>query len=204
MIDILEAGKLALDALRELRQLLKERQKKSLNPMRLGTLLELYGASTRLYGRCTTLEHQLRIGIDASDMVAVENYRSLQVDLRQFLNKLHEMSLLSIEIYYPDLRKELRRLVKTEICTLSSIEAKFGSKYRPLLSTRRELLRMVVEDFEPLNLELRNSYPEKLPEPLDEHGPFSILLHQLAKCRDLLAVILRENWNFREIVEQQP
>jgi len=209
-------GKLFVDVTKEIRTALQERKKDAINPIELGSLLALYGSATRLGGY--SAEIRRIVGLDPSEIGKNEEQFLIQFfrEIHFFGENLKNMNLCVIDIYYPGLGENLCRVIRHEINVLRYFESKLVPAYNINTQEIPKILHLFLSHYNGYLGQWENEFylqrrittymgfeediVEGILDDVELRKALVSLTYALDECRIMIANIVRENWDFKELI----
>jgi hypothetical protein len=207
-------GQLFLELSKEIRAVLRARERKRMSLAGVGSLLQLYGSSIKL--RDSSL--QLRKALEHPSERSIFNDRTLlhefMEEVKVFGEHLSQVDLYAIEIYFPELKRELDLARGADRDVIVSLYANQLTKSNINKGKIRGVLKLLSAQYYPdgswkdwrgecvgARMSRIHSYDEYL-EVSKLREDLLNLISLLDRCRILISKIVGENWSYREILER--
>ena len=202
----IEIAKLVLDVLKEIRDLIGRSDKPKTDLVSLGTLLQLYGSATKLDGYLDGLRRLLHKEAEQESVRELIGYFITEV--YRFGRNLEDVSLHVIGIYYPDLESDLFLIIHSDAAILASFfETGIAQKYNIKDRKVKKVLDFYVQkllgrssDYGCATTDLEHQLKMFYRRPEEAAAFLDVLYMTLRECRRSIEAIIRENWDFKELV----
>lgn len=204
----------------------------------VGAILSLYGSITSLCARAKRIRTILTTQKSETNAIAIfldrvtaseaKQFSGFFEELTEFGERLNEVSLAAIDIYYPGLKSDLMDVVGRDVDFSHYYIKEILPKYQLSEATMPETLISILDrfngDWGPENVS--NRLTTELSRPTHGKDSFDLIderaiAHRtkkseifvenflevadaLDKCRGIIAGMVRENWNFRDLAGSIP
>lgn len=203
-------GQLFLELSKEIRAILRGRERKRMSLAGVGSLLQLYGSSIRLQGLSLQLREALKHTSDRIDDTDRELLHEFVEEVKAFGEHLREIDLYTIDIYAPGLSRLLNEARGNDHEVLVALYS--GQLTKSSISKRkvRGILKLLPIQYYP-NGSWRDwrgvrvsgiHYADGYLKVSELRRDLLSLISLLEQCRRLIGKIVSESWSYREILER--
>jgi hypothetical protein len=195
-------GTLFLETFKEIKATLDKGKKRSPTRLELGTLLGLYGSMMKLSVYSVDIKRlaeERPAEVSKDDLDAFERFFS---EVAEFGNLLREMNLQIVDIYYPSLVKKIYNLSRADLAIADDFNNFTSNQhFKDFIHRRLDETRPFLAN-RPFLYDIRQVREEAFGALREEaFGALVGLTNALEECRKIIADIVKENWEFKELVE---
>jgi hypothetical protein len=123
--------------------------------------------------------------VSKDDLDAIERFFS---EVAEFGDLLREMTLEIIDIYYPSFTEKMRRILGAEVVISDDFNSYFSNQ------------RFKMHLYQSLD-RIRPYLSRDFHERENAFRAIGELANALEECRKIIADIVKENWEFKELIE---
>jgi hypothetical protein len=188
-IEVLPAfGTLFLEVFKEIKATLDRRKNRSPNRLEFGTLLELYGSTMKLSVYSVDIKRlaeERPAEVSKDDQDAIERFFS---EVAEFGRLLREMNLQIVDIYYPSFTEKILMILGADWGIADNFNSYISNqRFKNLLFGSFDMIRPYLS--------------KDLHEREDAVRATVELANALEECSKIIADIVKENWDFKELIE---
>jgi hypothetical protein len=211
-------GNLFIDLIKEIRIAIKERKNDAKELIQAGNLLILYGSATRLSDYSAKVKHILELESKEICKNDKQVFNIFLSEIQFFGINLKNTNLSAIDIYYPGLGRELNRLINGDILLLVYFRDKLAPSYDINTKKIPKILDVFLRNYGPMGYWCQETFdwhaypgfwqdfaypelPENCLDNFELRREIVSFIDTLEECRNIIANIIRENWDFKELTK---